>query len=160
MVVVMKTTTSLENERIRSVSKEGDVLCWMVVLVMAKNHPQKRAHTLVFEGGGWRWLPRHVRRERQKKNAGAPCARPCCRCHRRGGWWWHLQLQVLSSSPSSFVDACSYRWCRRRCPFAPAAAGVVAVVVRWHQRGGCGERGGESEVRIRNFNLHVTSSVT
>jgi len=64
-------------------------------------------------------------------------------------WWWHLQLQVLSSLPSSFVDACSCRWCRRRrCrPFTcscrccrrhrrrlctPAAAGGVAVVVRSH----------------------------
>jgi hypothetical protein len=108
---------------------------------MAKNHPRKRAHTLVFEGGEWRWLPRHVRRERQKKKktrahlAPAPAAAAIVVVvggERR--WWWHLQLQVvspsqlssihlqlqvLSSSPSWFVDACSCRWCRhrRRRPF-------------------------------------------
>src|SRR4030088_3223559 len=91
--------------------------CWLWQKTTHKNE-HIRSFSRVVDGGGC-----HVTsgEKDKKKIAGAPCARPCCRCHRRGGWWWHLQLQVLSSSPSSFVAACSYRWCRRHCPFAPAA---------------------------------------
>jgi hypothetical protein len=63
-----------------------------------------------------------------------------------------LQLQVVS--PSLSVRTCSRR-CGRRClPLAPTWWLVV--------RGGGGVREGleRSKVRIRNFNLHVTSSVT
>src|SRR6266540_3761528 len=183
MVVLVKTTTSLKNERVRSVSREGNGGG------DEDNHlPRKRAYMLGFEGGGWWWMLLvgvgwwwwlwqnttlenermcsfsrvvdgggcHVTSgEKDKKIKRGRTLRPPL-LPLPSSWWWHLQLQVvspsplssvhlqlqvLSSSPSSFVDACSCRWCHRHCPFAPAVAGVVAVVVRWHRHGGGGERG-------------------
>src|SRR6266511_449557 len=67
----------------------------------------------------------------------------------------HLQLQVLLSSPLSFMNACSCRWCRRCCPFASTATGVVAVVIRWHRHGGGGESG-VGEERSWNSELQLT----